>query len=100
MAHISYIPDKNIVGISKLARLLDVYARRLQIQERIGNQVSQTLMDHLKPKGSACIIESHHLCMSCRGVEKQRSVMSTSSLRGAFLESHETRAELMALIHR
>ena len=98
VAHIAYIPDRKIVGISKLARLLEIYARRLQIQERLGNQITQSLMDHLSPKGSACILEAVHLCMTCRGVEKQRSKMVTSSLRGSFLESGQTRSELMTLI--
>ena len=98
MAHVAYIPDEKIVGVSKLARILDIYARRPQIQERIGNQVTQCLMDYLAPKGSACIIEATHFCMTCRGVQKQQSKMVTSSLRGCFLENGRTRIELMALI--
>lgn len=97
-AHVAYIPRDKVVGISKLARIVEVYSRRLQIQERIGNEVSQALMDKLDAKGAACIIESKHFCMTCRGVEKQNSVMVTSSLRGAFLERIETRQELMNLI--
>ena len=97
-AHIAYIPDKHVVGISKLARLLDIYAKRLQIQERIGDQVTKALMDFLKPKGAACIIEARHLCMSARGVGKQSSFMSTSSMKGVFLDKPAARAELMQLI--
>lgn len=101
-AHIGYIAQDRIVGISKLARLLDIYARRLQIQERIGQQVTQAIMKYLQPAGAACIIEAEHLCMRCRGVEKQNSVMVTSSLTGRFLEDTDAgraaRAELMGLI--
>ncbi len=97
-AHVAYIPDKKVVGISKLARIVEVFSRRLQIQERIGNQVTKSIMDNLGAKGAACIIESKHFCMTCRGVEKQNSVMVTSSLRGVFLEKMESRTELMSLI--
>ena len=97
-AHVAYIPGDHIVGISKLARLVDMYARRLQIQERICEQVTSALMQYLKPKGAACIIEASHLCMRARGVEKQNSTMVTSSLKGVFLTNSEARAELMGLI--
>jgi GTP cyclohydrolase I len=101
MAHIAYIPDKKLIGISKLARLIEMYSRRLQIQERIGNQVTEALMDYLKPKGAACVIEAQHLCMRMRGVQKQNSVMITSSLRGCFLEKGgEAKEELMILIRK
>lgn len=85
-AHIAYIPDGKVIGVSKLARLLEVYSRRLQIQERLTEQVTLALEDHLKPKGAACVIEAKHFCMVCRGVQKQNSVMVTSSLRGVFRE--------------
>ena len=98
-AHVAYIPNEKIVGISKLARLVDMYARRLQIQERIGQQVTDDLMRLLNPKGAACIIEAQHLCMLMRGVNKQNSVMVTSSLRGVFLQNSTSRQELMNLIH-
>lgn len=102
VAHIGYIADRKIVGVSKLARLLEIYARRLQIQERIGQQVTKDLMRFLAPAGAACIIEAQHLCMRCRGVGKQGSVMVTSSLTGRFLEDTDAgraaRAELMSLI--
>lgn len=99
-AHVAYIPGKKIVGISKLARLVDIYARRLQIQERIGQQVTTALMELLEPKGAACVIEAQHLCMLMRGVQKQNSIMVTSSLKGVFLESQSTREELMQLIQK
>lgn len=97
-AHVAYIPRDKVVGISKLARIVEIYARRLQVQERIGNQVTKAIMDNLNSKAAACVIESKHFCMTCRGVEKQNSVMVTSSLRGAFLVDGKTRQELMTLI--
>ena len=97
-AHVAYIPDEKVIGISKLARLLDIYARRLQIQERIGDQVTSALMKYLKPKGAACIIEAQHLCMRMRGVSKQNSTMVTSSITGVFRDKPEAREELMQLI--
>ncbi len=97
-AHVAYIPDKKIVGVSKLARLVDIYACRLQIQERIGEQVTNALMNYLKPQGAACIIEAVHMCMRMRGISKQKSIMSTSSLKGAFFTSTGARIELMGLI--
>jgi GTP cyclohydrolase I len=96
--HIAYIPNKKIVGISKLARLVDIYARRLQIQERIGQQVTDALMKYLKPKGAACIITAEHMCMRMRGVSKQNSTMVTSSLTGVFLEDAAAKNELIQLI--
>ena len=95
---IAYLPHKKVIGISKLARLLDVFARRLQIQERIGEQVTAALMKYLQPKGAACIIEATHMCMRMRGVNKQESVMSTSSLKGVFLKEASARQELFQLI--
>jgi len=97
-AHIAYLPSNRIVGISKLARILEIYARRLQLQERIGHQVTQALMTHLNALGAACVLEAQHFCMIARGVEKQNSIMVTSSLRGIFLKNPQTRAELMSLI--
>jgi len=98
-AHVAYIPNEKIVGISKLARLVDIYARRLQIQERIGQQVTNALEDFLKPKATACIIEAVHMCMRMRGVSKQQSIMTTSSMKGAFYTSAGARVELMGLIN-
>ena len=97
-AHVAYIPNKRVIGISKLARLADMFARRLQIQERLGEQVTSTLMEILQPKGAACIIEAQHMCMRMRGCSKQNSMMVTSSLKGCFLDEASTRAELMQLI--
>lgn len=97
-AHVAYIPNGRVIGISKLARLVDIYARRLQIQERIGEQVTDALMTYLQPLGAACIIEAQHTCMKMRGVQKQNSVMVTSSLKGAFRHNAETRAELLKLL--
>jgi len=97
-AHIAYIPDGRVIGVSKLSRLLDIFARRLQIQERIVEQVTTALMDYLKPLGAACVIEATHSCMTSRGIEQQNTVMVTSSLRGVFQEKPEVRAEFMGLI--
>jgi GTP cyclohydrolase I len=97
-AHIAYIPNEKVIGVSKLARLLEIYTRRLQIQERIGEQVVNDIMKYLSPKGAACILEAQHMCMTCRGVNKQDSVMITSSLRGCFLAKDSARQELMSLI--
>lgn len=100
-AHVAYIPsEKRVIGASKIARLVDAFARRLQLQERIGHQVTGALMTHLQPKAAACIIEATHLCMRSRGVEKQNSEMVTSSLKGTFLDDPAARNELMMLIRR
>ncbi len=96
-AHIAYIPEKKIIGISKLARVLDHYSRRLQNQERITQQVADFLSEKLEAQGVGVILEAQHLCMRARGVEKQNSVMVTSALRGAFIKS-EVRAEFLELI--
>lgn len=98
-AHVAYIPNRKIVGISKLARLVDLYSRRLQIQERIGQQVVMALMEYLEPKGAACIIEAVHTCMRMRGVEKQNSVMVTSSIEGIFRTDLSAKNELMQMIY-
>jgi GTP cyclohydrolase IA len=97
-AHVAYIPHHKIVGISKLARLVDVYARRLQVQERLTNQIANTIMEKLDPLGVAVVIEAEHLCMRMRGVEKQNSIIITSTLLGAFRTRQETRQEFMTLI--
>lgn len=97
-AHIAYLPDKKVVGVSKLARLLEVFARRLQIQERIGTQIVEALEKYVPGiKGAACVLQAKHFCMVCRGVEKQNSIMTTSALRGEFLQP-EVRAEFLKLI--
>ena len=97
-AHVAYIPVDRIVGISKLARLVDMHARRLQNQERITTQVADALEKYLKPLGAAIIIEAKHECMGCRGVKKNHATMTTSAMRGVFFEKAEARAELMELI--
>jgi len=99
-AHVAYIPHHKIVGVSKLARLVDLYARRLQVQERLTNQIATTIMEKLNPHGVAVVIEAQHLCMRMRGVEKQNSLMITSSLLGAFRNRQETRSEFMNLIRQ
>jgi len=97
-AHVAYIPHHKIVGISKLARLVDVYARRLQVQERMTNQIATIIMEKLDALGVAVVIEAEHLCMRMRGVEKQNSYVITSSLLGAFRTRQDTRNEFMTLI--
>jgi GTP cyclohydrolase I len=97
-AHVAYIPHHKIVGVSKLARLVDVYARRLQVQERLTNQIATTIMEKLDALGVAVVLEAEHLCMRMRGVEKQNSFVITSSLLGAFRTRQETRSEFMTLI--
>lgn len=99
-AHVAYIPDHKIVGISKLARLVDVFARRLQVQERLTNQIATTIMEKLDALGVAVVIEAEHLCMRMRGVEKQNSYVITSSLLGAFRTRQDTRQEFMNLIRQ
>lgn len=97
-AHIGYIPNGKVVGVSKLARILEVYARRLQIQERIGQEVTAAIVKHLAPKGVACVLEAQHYCMTARGVQKQNSVMVTASLTGCFKDEPECRSEFYRLI--
>lgn len=99
-AHVAYIPNHKIVGASKLARLVEIFSRRLQIQERICEQVSNSLMCHVDAKGAACFIEAKHFCISSRGVQKQESVFVTSSLKGIFLTDQNVRNELFALVGR
>ncbi len=96
-AHIAYIPDGQIVGLSKLPRIVDVFARRLQVQERLTEQILECINTTLKPKGVAVVIEAAHMCMMMRGVQKQNSVTTTSGFRGAF-ENIETRTEFLKLI--
>lgn len=98
--HVGYIPNGRIIGISKIPRVVEVFARRLQVQERLTKEIAQALMDALQPKGVAVVVEARHLCMMMRGVEKQNSAMHTSALLGAFRSKPETRAEFMSLISR
>ena len=96
--HIAYIPVNRIVGISKLARLLDMHSKRLQNQERITQSIANDIVDNLKPLGCAVILEAQHGCMKCRGVKKQNAIMTTSAMRGVFFEKSEARAEVLQLI--
>lgn len=98
VAHVAYIPNGKIVGLSKIARLVEMYARRLQVQERLTAEIATTLMEELSPLGVAVVIEAEHLCMSSRGIEKQGSRTVTSKLLGCFKDEAETRAEFMRLI--
>jgi len=97
-AHVAYIPVDRIVGISKLARIVDHHALRLQNQERITNDIANDLVEHLNPLGAAVIIQAAHGCMRCRGVRKQNAIMTTSAMRGVFFDKKEARNELMQLI--
>jgi GTP cyclohydrolase I len=98
-AHVAYIPKHRIVGISKLARLVEVYSRRLQVQERLTTQVANMLMDELDPLGVGVVVRAEHLCMRMRGVEKQNSVVVTSAMLGVFRTHQETRQEFMTLVN-
>jgi GTP cyclohydrolase I len=98
-AHVAYIPDGQIVGLSKLARVVDVYARRLQVQERLTDQIADALMEILAPAGVGVVIEAAHFCMMMRGVEKQNSRTVTSALRGVFRDDPKTRDEFLRLTH-
>jgi GTP cyclohydrolase I len=97
-AHVAYIPDGKVIGLSKVARIVDMFARRLQIQENLTMQVADALMQTLHPRGVGVVIEAKHLCMMMRGVEKQNSVMTTSCLLGTFKEDARTRSEFLALL--
>ena len=100
MAHVAYIPDAEgrVCGLSKLARLVDVYAKRPQVQERLTSQIADTLVRELKPQGAIVVLEAEHLCMSMRGVKKPGSKTVTSAVRGAFQSSQKTREEALSLI--
>jgi GTP cyclohydrolase I len=98
-AHVAYLPDGKVVGLSKLARLVEGYARRPQVQERLTTQIADALMDELHPQGAACVIEASHTCMTLRGVRKPGSIMTTSALRGVFKDNPATRAEALSLIN-
>jgi GTP cyclohydrolase I len=97
-AHVAYMPHRKIVGLSKIPRLIEMYSRRLQVQERLTTQIASTLNDALQPRGVAVVMEAIHLCMLMRGVEKQNSKAVTSAMLGAFRDRPETRAEFMELI--
>lgn len=97
--HVAYIPSKKVIGLSKIARLVNMYARRMQIQERLTNQVAKAIEEKLSPHGVGVIIEARHLCMVMRGVEKQQSSAVTSAMLGAFRENKQTRDEFLALVN-
>jgi GTP cyclohydrolase IA len=97
-AHVAYLPNRRIIGLSKLARLVEIYARRLQVQERMTTQIAHTLMEELEPLGVAVVLEAEHLCMRMRGVEKQNSYVTTSAMLGVFRTHVETRQEFMNLL--
>ena len=96
--HVAYIPSKKVIGLSKIARLVNMYARRMQIQERLTNQIARALEEKLSPQGVGVIIEARHLCMVMRGVEKQQSAAVTSAMLGVFRENKQTRDEFLALV--
>ena len=96
--HIAYIPTGKVIGLSKIARIVDMYARRLQIQENLTKQIADTVMDAIQPAGVGVIIEAQHLCMMMRGVEKQNSKMTTSMMLGTFLNHDRTRSEFLRLV--
>ena len=97
-AHVAYLPNGKVVGLSKLARLVDCFAKRLQIQEKMTQQISSEIQKHLNPKGVAVVIEAHHQCMSCRGVGKQNTTMITSSMLGMFRDDAKVRHEFLQLV--
>ncbi|HEY4319955.1 MAG TPA: GTP cyclohydrolase I FolE [Gemmatimonadales bacterium] len=98
-AHVAYIPDGHIVGLSKMARIVDVFARRLQVQERMTDQIADALESELHPRGVGVVLDAQHLCMMMRGVQKQGSSTTTSALRGEFLSDPRTREEFLRLVH-
>ena len=97
-AHVAYIPNGKVIGLSKVARIVDVFARRFQIQENLTTQIADALMETLRPNGVAVVIDAKHLCMMMRGVEKQNSVMKTSCLLGSFKDDARTRSEFLSLL--
>ena len=99
-AHVAYLPQGKVIGLSKVARLVDVFARRLQVQERLTQEVAQAIVDAVAPQGVGVVLEAQHLCMMMRGVEKQSSSTTTSAMLGAFRKSAQTRNEFLSLIRR
>ncbi len=97
-AHVAYLPTRKIVGLSKIPRMVEVFARRLQVQERLTTQIAETLEDLLQPRGVAVVVEAQHLCMQMRGIQKQHSSAITSAMRGEFLNNQETRREFLSHI--
>jgi len=97
-AHVAYIPNGHVVGLSKIPRVVDVFARRLQVQERLTNEIKDCIQDTLNPQGVAVVIEAQHLCMQMRGVEKQNSLTTTSAFTGSFMKDDKTRKEFINLV--
>ena len=97
--HVAYIPNGKVIGLSKIPRLIEIFSRRLQIQERLTTQIAETIQKAIEPQGVGVVIEARHLCMMMRGVEKQHSAAVTSSMLGCFRNEHETRTEFLSLIH-
>ena len=96
--HVAYLPQKKIIGLSKIARLVDLYARRLQVQERVTEQIADALVQLIEPRGVIVVAEARHMCMAMRGVEKQLSLTATRALRGVYAENAQARAEILAMI--
>jgi GTP cyclohydrolase I len=99
-AHVAYLPAGSVLGVSKLARVVDCFARRLQVQERLTDQIADFIMNSLNPRGVAVVLEASHSCMTIRGIKKAGSVMVTSSLRGIFRRDPKSRSEIMSLMHK
>lgn len=99
-AHVAYLPDGVVLGLSKIARIVDCFAQRLQVQERLTEQIADFMMQNIKPKGVAVVLEASHSCMTIRGIKKPGSVMVTSALRGTLKKDPRTRSEVMTLIHK
>ena len=99
-AHVGYIPNGKVIGLSKIPRIIDMYSRRLQVQERLTHQIADAIKAVLEPKGVAMVLEGRHMCMQMRGVEKQNSLASTSAMSGQFKKSAETRSEFLSIINR
>jgi GTP cyclohydrolase I len=99
-AHVAYLPKGKVLGVSKLARIVDCFARRLQTQERLTYQIADFIMDSLKPQGIAVVLEASHSCMTIRGIKKPGSIMVTSALRGIFRKDPKTRSEILSLMHK
>ena len=96
--HVAYLPDRKVIGLSKIPRLVDLFSRRLQVQERLTTQIADALNEHLQPRGVACVMEASHLCLMMRGVQKQNTLAVTSSMLGRFRTDEKTRAEFLTLI--
>ncbi|HEX2166385.1 MAG TPA: GTP cyclohydrolase I FolE [Longimicrobiales bacterium] len=99
-AHVAYIPDRRILGLSKIPRIVDVFARRLQVQERLTEQIADAMVEVLEPLGAAVVIEAQHLCMMMRGIERQGSSTVTRAWRGSFIDDRSARDEYLSLVHR